>query len=170
MAYRITKTRTDLVRIEMENGDEIIAELYPDKAPITVDNFKKLVEKGFYDGLIFHRVIPGFMIQGGDPTGTGTGGPGWTIKGEFTRNGVYNDLKHTRGVLSMARSMAADSAGSQFFIMHRDAPHLDGQYAAFGKVVAGMEGVDRIAETETDFSDRPLREMRMARVTFAEEV
>ena len=112
MAYRITKTRTDLVRIEMENGDEIIAELYPDKAPITVDNFKKLVEKGFYDGLIFHRVIPGFMIQGGDPTGTGTGGPGWTIKGEFTRNGVYNDLKHTRGVLSMARSMAADSAGS----------------------------------------------------------
>ena len=131
----------------MENGDEIIAELYPDKAPITVDNFKKLVEKGLYDGLIVHRVIPGFMIQGGDPTGTGSGGPGWTIKGEFIRNGVHNDLKHTRGVLSMARSMAADSAGSQFFIMHRDAPHLDGQYAAFGKVVSGMEGVDRIAET-----------------------
>ena len=170
MAYRMTKNRSDFIRIEMENGDEIIVELYPDKAPITVDNFKKLVEKGFYDGLIFHRVIPGFMIQGGDPTGTGTGGPGWTIKGEFSHNGVRNELKHTRGVLSMARSMAPDSAVSQFFIMHQDAPHLDGSYAAFGKVIAGIEAVDRIAETETDFSDRPLREMRMAHVTFAEEV
>ena len=170
MAYRLTKNRTNFIRIEMENGDEIIAELYPEQAPITVDNFKKLVEKGFYDGLIFHRVIPGFMIQGGDPTGTGTGGPGWTIKGEFIRNGVRNELKHTRGVLSMARSMAADSAGSQFFIMHQDAPHLDGSYAAFGKVISGMEAVDKIAETETDFSDRPVREARMAHVTFAEEV
>ena len=170
MPYRMTKNRTDLVRIEMENGDVIIAELYPDRAPITVDNFKKLVEKGFYDGLIFHRVIPGFMIQGGDPTGTGTGGPGWTIKGEFSNNGVRNELKHTRGVLSMARSMAADSAGSQFFIMHRDAPHLDGSYAAFGKVIEGIEAVDRIAETETDFSNRPLHEARMAHVNFAEEV
>ncbi len=170
MAYQMTKTKTDLIRIEMENGDEIIAELYPDQAPITVDNFKRLVEKGFYDGLIFHRVIAGFMIQGGDPTGTGTGGPGWTIKGEFSRNGVRNEIRHTRGVLSMARSVAPDSAGSQFFIMHKDAPHLDGQYAAFGKVISGMEAVDRIAETETDFSDRPLREMRMARVSFVEEV
>ena len=169
MAYRQTKNRTDLIWIEMENGDVMIAELYPDKAPITVDNFKRLVEKGFSDGLIFHRVIPGFMIQGGDPTGTGTGGPGWTIKGEFLHNGVRNDLKHTRGVLSMARSMAADSAGSQFFIMHKDAPHLDGSYAAFGKVVEGIEAVDRIAGAETDFSDRPLRDMRMVRVTFAEK-
>ena len=169
MAYRVTKNKTDLVCIEMENGDQIFIELYPDRAPITVDNFKKLVEKGFYDGLIFHRVIPGFMIQGGDPTGTGTGGPGWTIKGEFAHNGVYNDLKHTRGVISMARAMAPDSAGSQFFIMHRDAPHLDGSYAAFGKVVQGIEAVDAIAAIETDFSDRPLREARMARVTFAEE-
>ena len=169
MAYRVADHETDLVRIEMENGDEIIVELYPDKAPVTVANFKKLVNKGFYDGLIFHRVIPGFMIQGGDPRGTGTGGPGWTIKGEFAANGVKNDLKHTRGVISMARSMAPDSAGSQFFIMHEDAPHLNGQYAAFGKVIAGIEAVDTIAETDTDFSDRPLREMRMAKVTFAEE-
>ena len=169
MAYRVADHETDLVRIEMENGDEIIVELYPDKAPVTVANFKKLVNKGFYDGLIFHRVIPGFMIQGGDPRGTGTGGPGWTIKGEFAANGVKNDLKHTRGVISMARSMAPDSAGSQFFIMHEDAPHLNGQYAAFGKVIAGIEAVDTIAKTDTDFSDRPLREMRMAKVTFAEE-
>ena len=168
-AYRETERETDLVLIKMENGDEIIVELYPDKAPLTVANFKKLVNKGFYDGLIFHRVIPGFMIQGGDPRGTGTGGPGWTIKGEFAANGVKNDLKHTRGVISMARSAAPDSAGSQFFIMHEDAPHLNGQYAAFGKVIAGIEAVDTIAESETDFSDRPLREMRMAKVTFAEE-
>ena len=160
---------TDFVRIDVKDYGSIVVELYPDVAPITVENFKKLVGEGFYNGLIFHRVIPGFMIQGGDPTGTGTGGPGWTIKGEFAHNGVRNDLKHIRGVLSMARSMAADSAGSQFFIMHKDAPHLDGSYAAFGKVVEGIEAVDRIAGTETDFSDRPLHDMRMVRVTFAEK-
>ncbi len=153
-----------MVIIEMKNGDKIKIELYPDKAPITVENFVKLVSQGFYDGLIFHRVIPGFMIQGGDPTGTGTGGPGWHIKGEFASNGVANDLRHTRGVLSMARAMNPDSAGSQFFIMHEDAPHLDGQYAAFGKVVEGMEAVDRIASVPTDYSDRPLEEQAMARV------
>lgn len=170
MAYQKSENVTDLVCIEMENGDRIIAELFPEVAPITVENFKKLVGQGFYDGLIFHRVIPGFMIQGGDPTGTGMGGPGWTIQGEFAANGVKNDLKHTRGVLSMARSMAPNSAGSQFFIMHEDAPHLDGSYAAFGKVVEGIEAVDRIAESDTDFSDRPLEDARMARVYFAEEI
>lgn len=139
----------------MNDGSVIRLELYPDKAPITVDNFVSLVKKGFYDGLIFHRVIRGFMIQGGDPEGTGMGGPGYQIKGEFAMNGVNNDLKHERGVISMARSMRPDSAGSQFFIMHQNAPHLDGQYAAFGKVIEGIEAVDKIAETKTDYSDRP---------------
>ena len=147
--------------ITMENGGVIEAELYPEIAPITVKNFEELVEKKFYDGLIFHRVIPGFMIQGGCPYGTGTGGPGYQIKGEFAANGVKNDLKHTRGVLSMARAMHPDSAGSQFFIMHADAPHLDGQYAAFGKVVSGMDVVDKIASVRTDFRDRPLKEQKI---------
>lgn len=153
-----------MVIIEMENGKEIEIELYPEIAPITCENFEKLVKAGFYDGLIFHRVIRGFMIQGGCPDGTGMGGPGYQIKGEFAMNGVKNDLKHTRGVISMARSMMPDSAGSQFFIMHEDAPHLDGQYAAFGKVVSGMDVVDEIAETQTDYSDRPLKDQRMSRV------
>ena len=153
-----------MVVIEMENGKTIEIELYPDIAPISCENFEKLVNDGFYDGLTFHRVIPGFMIQGGCPLGTGTGGPGWTIKGEFASNGVKNDLKHTRGVLSMARSMMPNSAGSQFFIMHEDAPHLDGQYAAFGKVVSGMEAVDEIANTETDANDQPRTPQRMKRV------
>lgn len=139
----------------MDNGGQIVAELYPETAPNTVRNFISLIQKGFYNGLIFHRVIPGFMIQGGCPEGKGTGGPGYHIKGEFTGNGVQNTLKHTRGVLSMARSMAPDSAGSQFFIMHQDSPHLDGQYAAFGKVIEGMDVVDQIAATPTDYSDRP---------------
>ena len=143
------------IKIEMENGGVMLAELYPEIAPITCENFVKLVNDGFYNGVIFHRVIPGFMIQGGDPTGTGMGGHGWQIKGEFAKNGVKNDLKHTRGVLSMARSMAPDSAGSQFFIMHQNAPHLDGQYAAFGKLVEGIEVVDEIANTPTDFRDKP---------------
>jgi len=157
-----------MVVIEMENGKEIKLELYPDKAPITVENFLKLVKEGFYDGLIFHRVIEGFMIQGGDPTGTGTGGSKEKIKGEFLANGVANDLKHERGVISMARSRANDSASSQFFIMHKDAPHLDGSYAAFGRVVEGMDAVDEIASAETDFSDRPLKEIRMKRVYVVE--
>ena len=164
-----SEEKTNLVRFVMADGGEFSVQLYPDTAPITVQNFQKLVEQKFYDGLIFHRVIAGFMIQGGDPTGTGMGGPGWTIKGEFSQNGVKNDLKHTRGVLSMARSMAPDSAGSQFFIMHDDAPHLDGSYAAFGKVIDGMDTVDKIAETQTDFSDRPLREMRIERAFFVKE-
>ena len=147
--------------ITMENGGVIEVELYPETAPITVKNFEELVEKKFYDGLIFHRVIPGFMIQGGCPNGTGTGGPGYQIKGEFAMNGVKNDLKHTRGVISMARAMHPDSAGSQFFIMHEDAPHLDGQYAAFGKVVSGMDVVDQIASVRTDFRDRPLKEQKI---------
>ncbi len=154
-----------IVTIEMENGDIIKAELYPDVAPNTVNNFLSLVNKGFYDGLIFHRVIPGFMIQGGDPNGTGTGGPGYTIKGEFTHNGFKNNLKHTAGVLSMARTSRPDSAGSQFFIMHGDAPHLDGDYAAFGKVIEGMDAVDRIAETETDRSDRPKKVQKIKKMT-----
>lgn len=153
-----------MVVIELENSKEIKLELYPDKAPITVANFLKLVGEGFYDGLIFHRVIRGFMIQGGDPEGTGTGGSGEKIKGEFLLNGVPNDLRHERGVISMARSRHPDSASSQFFIVHEDAPHLDGQYAAFGRVVDGMDAVDEIAETETDYSDRPLEEVRMKRV------
>ena len=154
-----------IITIEMENGKIIKAELYPETAPITVKNFVELAEKGFYDGLIFHRVIPGFMIQGGNPTGTGMGGPGHTIKGEFASNGVSNLLKHTRGVLSMARSMMPNSAGSQFFIMHQNAPHLDGQYAAFGKVIEGIEVVDEIANTPTDRSDRPKAEQKMVKVT-----
>lgn len=148
----------------MENGKKIKLELYPETAPITVENFEKLVRDGFYDGLIFHRVIPGFMIQGGCPQGTGMGGPGHNIKGEFAANGIKNDLKHTRGVVSMARSAMPDSAGSQFFIMHADAPHLDGNYAAFGRVVGGMEAVDEIAKTKTSFGDRPVEEQKMKRV------
>lgn len=154
-----------MVIIEMENGKKIKLELYPDIAPISCENFEKLVKQGFYDGLTFHRVIPGFMIQGGCPNGTGTGGPGWTIKGEFAENGVKNDLKHTRGVLSMARSMMPDSAGSQFFIMHEDAPHLDGHYAAFGKVVEGIEVVDEIASVSTDRADKPVSPQIMKKVT-----
>ncbi len=153
------------ITIEMENGKKIVAELYPDKAPNTVNNFLSLIKKGFYDGLIFHRVIEGFMIQGGDPLGKGTGGPGYGIYGEFRQNGFDNDLPHKRGVLSMARSMMPNSAGSQFFIMHQDAPHLDGGYAAFGCVVEGMDVVDEIAACKTDFSDRPLKEQKMAKVT-----
>ena len=154
-----------IVTFTMENGDIIKAELYPDIAPISVNNFISLIQKNFYDGLIFHRVIKGFMIQGGDPEGTGMGGPGYSIRGEFAQNGYPNDLKHTVGVLSMARSMHPNSAGSQFFIMHKDAPHLDGSYAAFGKVIEGMENVDKIAETATDYSDRPLEEQKIKTVT-----
>ena len=150
--------------ITMENGKTMTLELYPEKAPITVDNFVKLAKDGFYDGLIFHRVIPGFMIQGGDPEGTGMGGPGHTIKGEFRANGVNNDLKHTRGVISMARTMAPNSAGSQFFIMHADAPHLDGQYAAFGKMTDGFDALDEIASVRTNAMDKPLDEQKMVKV------
>jgi len=158
-----------IVRIEMENGDVIRAELYPETAPETVRNFVELVEKGFYDGTIFHRVIPGFMIQGGDPTGTGTGGPGYSIKGEFSANGFENNLKHDRGVLSMARSMHPDSAGSQFFIMVAKSPHLDGQYAAFGKVIEGMEAADRIACADRDFRDKPKKRQMMKKVVMEPE-
>ena len=154
-----------IVTITMDNGDVMKAELYPEIAPNTVNNFISLVKKGFYDGLIFHRVINGFMIQGGCPEGTGMGGPGYSIKGEFAVNGFENNLKHTEGVLSMARSMMPDSAGSQFFIMHKNAPHLDGQYAAFGKVIEGMDVVNKIAETATDYSDRPLQPQVMKTVT-----
>ena len=154
-----------VVTIEMENGDLIKAELYPEIAPQSAYNFISLAKQGYYDGLIFHRVIKGFMIQGGDPTGTGMGGPGYCIKGEFASNGFQNDLAHTEGVLSMARAMDPNSAGSQFFIMHKAAPYLDGQYAAFGKVTEGMEVVDKIANCRTDFSDRPLEEQKMAKVS-----
>ena len=155
-----------VVTITMEDGGVMKAELYPDMAPNTVNNFISLVKKGFYDGLIFHRVIAGFMIQGGDPEGTGMGGPGYSIKGEFRRNHFpQNTLRHTPGVLSMARSMSPNSAGSQFFIMHGDAPHLDGEYAAFGKVTEGMEVVDRIAQSETDYSDRPREEQKIQSMT-----
>ena len=154
-----------VVTIEMENGGVIKAELYPEIAPNTVNNFISLIRKGFYDGVIFHRVIPGFMIQGGDPEGVGIGGPGYCIKGEFTANGFKNDLKHSRGVLSMARTNRPNSAGSQFFIMHAKAPHLDMQYAGFGKVTEGMEVVDAIANTETDRSDKPLKPQVMKKVT-----
>ena len=153
-----------MVKIEMENGGVITLELYPETAPITVANFEKLVKEGFYDGLIFHRVIPGFMIQGGDPLGEGYGGSDEKIKGEFASNGVKNDLHHTRGVISMARSMDKNSASSQFFIMHQDAPHLDGSYAAFGKVVDGMDAVDEIADTEVDWNDKPTTPQVMKRV------
>ncbi|MCQ2498052.1 MAG: peptidylprolyl isomerase [Lachnospiraceae bacterium] len=154
-----------IVTITMNSGDVIKAELYPDIAPISVNNFISLINKNFYDGLIFHRVIRGFMIQGGDPKGNGTGGPGYGIKGEFAQNGVENNLKHTAGVLSMARSMMPNSAGSQFFIMHEDSPHLDGAYAAFGKVIEGLEVVNKIAETDTDWSDRPIKDQIMKTVT-----
>lgn len=154
-----------IVTFEMENGDIMKAELYPEIAPNTVNNFISLVQNGFYDGLIFHRVIRGFMIQGGCPDGTGMGGPGYTIKGEFSQNGFANDLRHTEGVLSMARAMHLDSAGSQFFIMHKNSPHLDGAYAAFGKITEGMDIVNKIAETATDYSDRPLEEQKMKKVT-----
>ena len=154
-----------VVTIEMENGDIMKAELYPDVAPVSVNNFISLINHNFYDGLIFHRVINGFMIQGGCPDGTGMGGPGYSIKGEFSSNGVQNDLLHTAGVLSMARSMHPDSAGSQFFIMHQDAPHLDGSYAAFGKITEGMDIVNKIAETNTDYSDRPLEKQQIKTMT-----
>ena len=154
-----------VVTITMENGDVMKAELYPEIAPNTVNNFISLVKRGFYDGLIFHRVICGFMIQGVCPDGTGMGGPGYSIKGEFAQNGVKNDLRHTEGVLSMARAMHPDSAGSQFFIMHKNAPHLDGAYAAFGKVIEGMDVVNKIAETDTDYSDRPLDEQKIKSMT-----
>ena len=155
--------------IEMENGGTMTLELYPKIAPITVANFVKLANEGFYNGLIFHRVIAGFMIQGGDPTGTGMGGPGYQIKGEFASNGVKNDLKHSRGVISMARSARPDSAGSQFFIMHQNAPHLDGDYAAFGKMTDGFDVLDRIAGVSTNWSDKPLKPQKMKSVTIVTE-
>ena len=158
-----------MVRITMEDGGIIDIELNEEVAPITCENFKKLVKEGFYNGLTFHRVIPGFMIQGGCPDGTGMGGPGYSIKGEFAANGVKNPIKHKRGVISMARAMNPNSAGSQFFIMHQDAPHLDGQYAAFGHVVEGMETVDAIAATPTNFSDRPLDPQRIKSITIVDE-
>ena len=158
-----------MVKIEMENGKTILIELYPEIAPITVANFEKLVKAGFYDGLIFHRVIKGFMIQGGDPEGTGMGGAEEKIKGEFRSNGVPNDLKHTRGVISMARSMMPNSASSQFFIIHEDAPHLDGNYAAFGKVIEGIETVDEIASVKVDFNDKPLEPQVMKKVSIVDQ-
>lgn len=154
-----------IVTITMEQGDIMKAELYPDIAPISVNNFISLIKKGFYNGLIFHRVIKGFMLQGGCPDGTGMGGPGYSIKGEFSSNGVKNDLLHTEGVLSMARSMAPDSAGSQFFIMHKDSPHLDGSYAGFGKIIEGMDCVNKIAEVATDYSDRPVTTQQIKTMT-----
>lgn len=154
-----------MVTIEMEDGQKIEVELYENIAPNTVRNFISLIQQGFYDGLIFHRVIPGFMIQGGCPQGKGTGGPGYSIKGEFTANGHVNNLKHERGVISMARAMNPDSAGSQFFIMVADAPHLDGQYASFGKVISGMDGVDKIVNQETDYHDKPLRDQKIKKIT-----
>lgn len=157
--------KNPIVTISMEDGGVIKAELYPEVAPNTVKNFISLINKGFYDGIIFHRVIPGFMIQGGCPQGTGMGGPGYSIKGEFSRNGFKNDLKHTRGVLSMARTMIPDSAGSQFFIMVEDAPHLDGQYAAFGKVIEGIKVADKIVASKRDYNDRPYEDQKMVKVT-----
>lgn len=154
-----------VVTITMENGDVMKAELYPDIAPVSVNNFISLINQGFYNGLIFHRVIRGFMIQGGCPDGTGMGGPGYSIRGEFAHNGVANDLKHTEGVLSMARAMHPNSAGSQFFIMHKTSPHLDGEYAAFGKVIEGIDVVNKIAETATDYSDRPMEEQKIKSMT-----
>jgi len=161
----IYMAQNPIVTFTMANGDVIKAELYPEIAPTSVNNFISLVNQHFYDGLIFHRVIKGFMIQGGDPEGTGMGGPGYSIKGEFRQNGFDNDLKHTEGVLSMARSMHPDSAGSQFFIMHKTSPHLDGAYAAFGKVIEGLENVNKIAETATNYEDRPLEDQVMQTVT-----
>ena len=157
--------KNPIVTIEMENGEIMKAELYPAVAPNTVNNFISLVKKGFYDGLIFHRVIKGFMIQGGCPDGTGMGGPGYCIKGEFSHNGFQNDLAHTPGVLSMARTMMPDTAGSQFFLMHKTSPHLDGEYAAFGKVIEGLEIVDKIANVRTDYSDRPLEKQQIKSMT-----
>ena len=157
--------KNPVVTITMMNGDKMVAALYPEIAPISVNNFISLINKGYYDGLIFHRVISGFMIQGGCPDGTGMGGPGYTIKGEFAQNGFENNLKHTEGVLSMARAMHPDSAGSQFFIMHKTSPHLDGAYAAFGKVIEGMDVVNAIAETATDWNDRPLEEQKIKSIT-----
>ncbi len=157
--------KNPIVTIEIAGGGSVKAELYPDIAPNTVNNFISLIKKGYYDGLTFHRIISGFMIQGGCPDGTGMGGPGYSIKGEFALNGVENNLKHTEGVLSMARSQMPDSAGSQFFIMHKTSPHLDGAYAAFGKVIEGMDVVNRIAETATDYSDSPLEDQVMQSVT-----
>ena len=154
-----------MIVIEMENGKKMKLELYPEYAPATVENFLRLVEEKFYDGLTFHRVIPGFMIQGGCPEGTGMGGPGWTIRGEFAANGVANPLKHERGVISMARSCHPDSAGSQFFIMHRAAPHLDGQYAAFGRVVEGEDVIDEIASVPTDYNDKPKTPVKIRHIT-----
>lgn len=159
------ENKNPIVTFEMENGDVFRAELYPEIAPNTVRNFISLVNHNFYDGVIFHRVIKGFMIQGGDPEGMGIGGPGYAIKGEFSANGFKNDLKHERGVLSMARSMMPDSAGSQFFVMHKDSPHLDGQYAGFGKVIEGMDVVDKIAEIKTNFQDKPKQDQVMKSVT-----
>ena len=171
MIFLIRKDFFEMTKaiIEMENGGTMTLELYPEIAPITVENFVKLANEGFYNGLIFHRVIAGFMIQGGDPTGTGMGGPGYQIKGEFASNGVKNTLKHTRGVISMARSMHPDSAGSQFFIMHQNAPHLDGSYAAFGKLTEGFDVLDRIAGVATNWSDKPLKAQRMKTVTIVNE-
>ena len=157
-----------IVRITMDSGKTIRLELYPEIAPVTVENFLDLVTKGFYNGLTFHRIIPGFMIQGGDPSGNGTGGPGYKIKGEFRSNGVKNDLKHERGVISMARAFDPNSAGSQFFIMHEDAPHLDGEYAAFGKVIEGLDTVDEIASVETGFQDAPVNKVIMEKVEIEE--
>lgn len=157
--------KNPIVTINMENGGVIKAELYPEVAPNTVKNFISLINKGFYDGVIFHRVIPGFMIQGGCPDGNGMGGPGYSIKGEFIRNGFKNDLKHSRGVLSMARTMVHDSAGSQFFIMVQDSPHLDNQYAAFGKVIEGMEVADGIVKAQRDYNDKPFEDQKMVKVT-----
>ncbi len=159
------ENKNPIITFEINNGKKIVAELYPNVAPNTVNNFISLVSKGFYDGICFHRVIAGFMIQGGDPLGNGTGGPNYSIKGEFSSNGFKNELKHTRGVLSMARAMNPNSAGSQFFIMHEDAPYLDGQYAGFGKVIEGIEVVDEIANTKTDYSDRPYDDVIMSKVT-----
>ena len=169
---KVSNMQNPIVTIEMANGDIIKAELYPEIAPNSVKNFISLINKGFYDGLIFHRVIAGFMIQGGCPDGTGMGGPGYSIPGEFKQNGFENNLKHTRGVLSMARAMNPDSAGSQFFIMHQNAPHLDGAYAAFGKVIEGMDAVDKIAETSVNFQDRPMTPQvisKMSVETFGEK-
>ncbi len=160
--------KTYTVTITMQDGGIMKGELYPETAPITVENFRKLCEEHFYDGLTFHRIIRGFMIQGGDPAGDGTGGPGYSIKGEFASNGVPNNLKHTRGVLSMARTMDPDSAGSQFFIMHQDAPHLDGDYAAFGRITGGLDVLDRIADTKTDWSDAPWEPQVIRSITVEE--
>ena len=157
--------KNPMITITMENGDVMKAELYPEVAPNTVNNFLSLAGKGFYDGLIFHRVIKGFMIQGGCPDGTGMGGPGYTIKGEFSQNGFQNDLRHTPGVLSMARATHPDSAGSQFFIMHETSPHLDGAYAAFGQIIEGMDIVNKIADVRTDYSDRPMKEQKIKNIT-----